>query len=237
MMARVSRRRSASGDPARKTSTWLAVSWRLAIVISGGFALVRSYHPFSNNPNTGMFRYFTNLSNAAAILYFVCALLAMLAPAYRPGRRILWRPLKNMLMMGLLVTMLIAQVLLNGIWTDGKVNPSLLFLHLLTPLMMLLDWLFFDAKGVMRWWEPVVWLLWPFAYLVVTLVLAPISPIRMEDGKYAEYPYGFIDVAALGPVRVAVNVVVLLVLFIILGYIIFGIDHLFKAFIRRGHRS
>ncbi|MCI1219449.1 MAG: Pr6Pr family membrane protein [Bifidobacterium sp.] len=236
-MARVSRRRPVANTSAVRTSTRLAVVWRLAIVISGGFALVRSYRPFSDHPNTGMFRYFTNLSNAAAILYFACALLVMVMPAYRPGRKILWRPLKNMLMMGLLVTMLIAQVLLNGIWTDGKVNPSLLFLHLITPLMMLLDWLFFDAKGAMRSWEPVVWLLWPFAYLVVTLILAPISPIRMENGKYTEYPYGFIDVAALGPVRVAVNVVVLLVLFIILGYIIFGIDHLLKTLLRRGHRA
>jgi hypothetical protein len=213
------------------------VVWRLAIVISGSYALVRAYHPFSSNPNIGMFRYFTNLSNAVAILCFVCALLAMVAPAYRPGRKILWRPLKNMLMMGLLVTMLIAQMLLNGIWTDGKINPSLLFLHLITPLMMLLDWLFFDAKGAMRSWEPVVWLLWPFAYLVVTLILAPISPIREENGHYVKYPYGFIDVDTLGAGRVVIYVVVLLILFVILGYIIFGLDHLFKALFRRGRRS
>lgn len=184
-----------------------------------------------------MFRYFTNLSNAVAILYFVCALAAMLIPTYRSGGKILWRPLKNTLTMGLLVTMLIAQFLLNGIWVNGKVDVSLLFLHLLTPLMVLLDWLFFDGKGRMRVWEPVAWPLWPLAYLAVTLILAPISPIRKDDGSFSRYPYPFIDVASLGAGRVAVNVVVLLVLFIVLGYILFGIDHLPGLFSKRKRRS
>ena len=216
--------------------TRIAVVWRLGIVILGAVGLLLGFHPFGGNPNVGMFRFFTNLSNAVVVLYFIAALVSMRSRNYAPHRRILWPVIKNTATMGLLVTMLIALALLGGVMKNGHVDPALFLLHLLVPVMTFLDWLVFDAKGGVHVWEPVVWLVWPFAYLIVSMAIAPVAPIRQEDGTYIEYPYPFLDVSALGAGRVTLTVAVLLVLFIALGYVLFVIDRALGAIERRGSR-
>ena len=206
--------------------TSIAVIWRFGIVVLGTIGLLLGFHPFNGNPNTGMFRYFTNLSNAVVVVYFICALVAMFSHGHGSGNFVLWPVIKNTATMGLLVTMLIALALLGGVMKNGHVDPALLLLHLIVPLMTFFDWLLFDPKGGMHVWEPVAWLGWPFAYLIVSMAIAPFDPIRQEDGRYIEYPYPFVDVSALGAGRVVLNVVVLIVLFIAFGYVLFGLDRL-----------
>lgn len=72
-------------------------------------------------------------------------------------------------------------------------------LHTLVPVLAVIGWLVFGPRGrtSMRtvWWS----LLYPLAWLALTLVRGAISGF---------YPYPFVDVTALGYLRVAANCVV-----------------------------
>ena len=69
-------------------------------------------------------------------------------------------------------------------------------LHTVVPVLAVLDWLVFDARGRYRWRYPVYWLAFPLGYLGFALVRGLIVH---------RYPYPFIDVRELGYRGVAIS--------------------------------
>jgi hypothetical protein len=96
-------------------------------------------------------------------------------------------------------------------------------LHLIVPVGFVLDWLLFARKGSFRFPYVAVWVIPPLAYLLITLAVAT------WDGFY---PYPFMDAAAIGYGRVAVNAAVLLVGFSVLGAIYVAVDKVMGAMTR-----
>ena len=62
-------------------------------------------------------------------------------------------------------------------------------LHYVIPLAFVAYWMIFVPKGTLRWTAPLVWLIYPLAYLAVSLV---------RGAHSGWYPYPFINVATLG---------------------------------------
>ena len=102
-------------------------------------------------------------------------------------------------------------------------EASNLTVHLVVPLMAVADWLLFDRKGSIRPFDPVRWLALPLYYLVFALVAAPLGATYRGG---ARYPYFFIDANLIGWSGVAVNVVLVGVAFLALGYAVFAVDRL-----------
>ncbi|MER6356971.1 Pr6Pr family membrane protein [Streptomyces sp. NPDC001634] len=84
-------------------------------------------------------------------------------------------------------------------------------LHVVTPLMALLDWLFFGPKGALRRRHAVLWLAYPLAYLVFALTRGAVVT------RGTRYPYPFLDVAGSGYGQVSVNCLFLAGGFYLLG--------------------
>jgi hypothetical protein len=98
-------------------------------------------------------------------------------------------------------------------------------LHTIVPLGFVVDWLVFAPKGGFRLKDVPVWVAYPLAYLAVNLVTARF------DGFY---PYGFMDASELGYGGVALNTVLLLAVFCLLGAVYVGVD---RVLARRGRPS
>ncbi|WP_265561561.1 Pr6Pr family membrane protein [Streptomyces hygroscopicus] len=84
-------------------------------------------------------------------------------------------------------------------------------LHVVTPLMALLDWRFFGPRGALHRRHAALWLAYPLAYLVFALVRGAVVTTGTR------YPYPFLDVAASGYGQVSVNCVFLAGAFYLLG--------------------
>jgi hypothetical protein len=209
------------------------LTWRSAIVILGAVGLVIAFAPFSD-PNWGMFRFFTNLSNAAAVLSFLMLITTQLQHKTPFSERAYI--LRNTATMGLLVTMLVACFLLGNFTMEGTASISLFLLHKVVPLMALADWLMFDPKGRIKAWEPLAWLAWPILYCIFIMVS---TGIEDAIGNLVSYPYPFIDVGQLGAAHVMLNIVALCTVFALLGYVWFGADRLLATVHRhqRGARG
>ncbi|MGC2160534.1 MAG: Pr6Pr family membrane protein [Silvibacterium sp.] len=107
-------------------------------------------------------------------------------------------------------------LLLRHIWAPvGWQKVADVLLHDAMPVLFVLFWLTFVPKGRLRWVSPVWWLIYPLAYLGMTLV-------RGMSG--AAYPYPFVDVAALGYGRVMLNSLGLTLGFLALGFAFVGVD-------------
>jgi len=105
-------------------------------------------------------------------------------------------------------------------------------LHIVTPFMVVLDWLLLDAHGPLRWRDALLWISYPLAYLAFALVrgLLVKGPFLYP---YLHYPYPFLDVDHLGYGGVLKNTLIYGVAFWLLGLVFVVIDRSFARFNRR----
>ncbi|WP_329428171.1 Pr6Pr family membrane protein [Streptosporangium sp. NBC_01495] len=88
-------------------------------------------------------------------------------------------------------------------------------LHYVTPVMAVIDWLFFDRIASRpKWAAALTWLVYPMAYLTFALVRGALLP----PDAWKRYPYPFLDVDTFGYGGVALMALALAVCFVLLGY-------------------
>ncbi|MFT3896944.1 MAG: Pr6Pr family membrane protein [Thermomonas sp.] len=146
--------------------------------------------------------YFTVLSNL-----FV-AIVATLASARADGGIDLrWRgcAVTAIALVGLGYHLLLSK----SVQLHGPDRVADLLLHYAVPLAALGWWLLFPPRGRIAATAPWRWLAWPAVYAAYALARGAMTGF---------YPYPFIDVAALGAVRVALNVAALALAFLLVGY-------------------
>ena len=99
--------------------------------------------------------------------------------------------------------------LLRHVWApQGAQWIADAVLHYVMPVGNLLFWLSCVRKTGLRWYDPLLWLIYPLLYLGFILVRGRMSGF---------YPYPFIDAKALGYAGVAANTVGLLIVCAALG--------------------
>lgn len=107
----------------------------------------------------------------------------------------------------------VAGILWNLLLTDYSMGytPANILLHIVVPVLVTLDWLLVGRgqRGI-RWWQPLVWLIYPAAYVVLALV------VLNSAGRRA--PYYFLDPDSVGMVVVLTNIGLLAVFILVLGY-------------------
>ena len=112
---------------------------------------------------------------------------------------------------------------------DGHIVWHLIVLHYIVPIMTLLDWLLFDKKGEMPVWGPLTWESLALGYLAFSMIAVGVFGIYMGGGTTADvtnYPYTFLDPGIVGGGGVAGFCAGMIVLFVVLGYLLYGTDHL-----------
>lgn len=144
------------------------------------------------------FTYQVNVLAAAFYAWSVCSARA----ETRPG-------LRGAVVLYVVVAGLVWNVFLTG--QSMGYTPANVVLHVVMPVLALTDWVLVGrSQGQVRWWQPIVWLAYPVAYLGLALV------VLNEAGRRA--PYYFLDPDSVGAAGVAGNIGLLALGFAGLGY-------------------
>ena len=101
----------------------------------------------------------------------------------------------------------------NLLLTDYSMGytPANILLHIVVPVLVIVDWLVVGrSRRHVRWWQPLVWLIYPAAYVVVALL------VLNRAGRRA--PYYFLDPESVGMLVVVVNIGLLAAFVLALGY-------------------
>lgn len=107
-------------------------------------------------------------------------------------------------------------LLLRNIWDpQGWQKVADYTLHYVMPAAMVIDWLAFTPKGLLRWKNALWWLPFPALYGLWSQVYGAISGF---------YPYPFLDLPKIGATGLAVSVVLFLAVFLGLGLLVVLID-------------
>lgn len=205
---------------------YISIIYKLIIVLLGIFGLMVQIGVYNNNYDFSVLNYFTLISNILCIIYFICSIIYSFIhfndriPSFLPR-------VKGAITMSITVTMIVAAVLLNGVFPNaGLLGLSFISLHILVPIMTILDWYFFDEKGLCKKTDPLLWLIIPIIYYAYIIISVHLGHSFGVDSKY---PYSFQDVDKLGYPKVIMINICLILFFTGLGYIFYFIDkHLKK---------
>jgi hypothetical protein len=178
---------------------WFAVIFQLYLIIinrevSFGETIIR------------FISFFTILTN---IIVAVCfTLLAIKSASFR-GNFFSKPQTQAAIAVYIFVVGLTYNIILRGIWQpqglQRVVDESL---HVIVPLYYVLYWFIFSPKNNLQWKNVFPWLIYPFLYLVYTLI----------RGAFVHYyPYPFADADKLGINKVLVNSGALFILFFLLS--------------------
>lgn len=127
------------------------------------------------------------------------------------------------------VTMILFWFLLASTITDPRflLSYSNLQIHLITPLLMIFDYLFFAAPGKLKRQDPWLFALVPLTYLAQATILGfsgfSYAVLARADGAIHHFPYFFIDYNLLGG-GVFAYVAAIAVFFIGLAYLLLWFD-------------
>jgi hypothetical protein len=189
----------------------LRVTLRVALVLAVVLALV----VVATSTRSGLLwrlSTFTYQANVLAAAYYLCSLAWPRADA-RVGIR-----------GAMVLYVLIAGVIWNLFLTGHSMGytPANMLLHILVPVLALTDWLLVGGDHAqLRWWQPVAWLAYPAAYLVLALL------VLNHVGRRA--PYYFLDPGTIGTAAVVLNICVLASGALALGYTLLVINRAVAA--------
>lgn len=197
-----------------------------AFGVIGSIACLNVFVDYTNI-NWNFYVYFTNISN------FLC-LGVMFAELVQTSKKkddsfVSSLPLlKFIAMLGILLTFFVFNLLLAGdrdLQLNLRIN-SILF-HVVLPIMFVADWVMFYEHKKIKWFYPPASLTFPIVYLIFIYVRAAV--LKFDSENYFLYPYFFLDLDEKGVGGVAMWIGILFVAFVVLGYIILGIDYLIKG--------
>jgi hypothetical protein len=169
----------------------LRVTLRIAIVLAVVLVLVA----VATSTRSGLLwrlSTFTYQANVLAAAYYLWTLARPRADA-RIGLR-----------GAVVLYVLIAGVIWNLFLTGHSMGytPANVLLHLVVPMLAVTDWLLVGRdQARVPWWQPLVWLAYPAAYLALALA------VLNNAGRRA--PYYFLDPDTVGMASVVANICVL----------------------------
>jgi hypothetical protein len=180
---------------------------------------------FPSGFNLRLFKYYTVQSNVLCLVFIAAAAVhaaIQIKKSGMSGPATLLPRFKGAVTLAITVTLLVYQFMLADTpfsMTSGYAGNFLV--HLLTPLLVILDWLLFDEKGRYNIFDPLRWGIIPFYYFIFALIAAQAGVTYLGGSRY---PYFFLDADAIGAGGVALYVLGIAVAFFALSYIVFAFD-------------
>jgi hypothetical protein len=160
-----------------------------------------------------MLRFFTVLTN----------LLVVATTAAVAAGRLRSPSLIGGTMLAILLVGAVYMLLLRGLAElSGGAALADTILHKVVPVAAAAFWLAFVPKGGLRWEDPLLWALYPLAYLLYALGRGAV------DGRY---PYPFIDLSRISVGAALFNAIAIALCFLAAGFVLVAIDRAL------GHRA
>ncbi|MBD8879961.1 Pr6Pr family membrane protein [Rhodanobacter sp. 7MK24] len=156
--------------------------------------------------------YFTILTNMLVAM----ALTAAARGPHGAASRFFARPdVQTAAAMSIIIVALVYNLMLRQLWQPhGWQIVADNMLHVAMPALFLLHWWLAVPKETLRWPQAFAWQAYPAAYFIYVLMRGA------ADGRY---PYPFLDVGALGYLRVLVNACAVLLAFVVVALMLIAL--------------
>lgn len=193
--------------------------YRIFIVIISAIALYLNFELLGFKEGI---IYFTNLSNLLCLIYF--SILIIMTLLKKVKRNDIYYIIKGMVTMAITLTMFIYNILLSangmGVFEGHELECNLV--HLVVPLMVILDYIIFGEKGNLKKEYPIIWSLVLIIYQIFVVIYAAFGGTFLNG---LSYPYFFMDINRFGTIGVLFNLLIVYIFFVGFGNIVQIIDN------------
>lgn len=175
--------------------------------------------------------YYTLQSNIICLVMFIGTItVIILKKDYRSDNK--YYILKGGVVVAILVTAITYQVALapNGFQMDISYTMRTerywanLFVHIISPILVLLDYVLFDSKGKFKYKYPFIWLCIPLGYVIYVYIYNVLGGRFFGIGGSREYAYKFLDYKQIGYLGVIKWIGVFTILIFMLSNILVFLD-------------
>jgi hypothetical protein len=168
-----------------------------------------------------IFRYFSYFTILTNLLVAISLTSILISPHSRWGKFFGRPEVQSAIALYIGVVGITYSVALRHVWNPkGWQLVADRILHDAVPIIYVLYWAFFVRKQTLQWKHPLWWLLYPAFYLVFVVIRGILIN---------KYPYHFIDRNLLSWPEMIRNIAVLFAVFVVLGFLMVGVNRLFRT--------
>jgi hypothetical protein len=161
-----------------------------------------------------LFSYFTILSNLLAVI----CLTALFKANSRLGKCFFQPRVFSAIALYITIVGVVYNLVLRSLWhPEGLFKLADELLHSVNPVLFVVYWLVYVPKTSLKWGQALSWLWFPFIYSVYIFIRGSISHL---------YPYPFMNIDKLGVPQVAINSLLMLIAFLLIGFLFVWINRL-----------
>lgn len=187
--------------------------YRITFWLISGLGVLLATELLQGTFNSNFLYMYTNLSNLVVFGFVSYMLYATLKNKPYVRHYYIY---KFVITIMILVTMIIYNLLLGDITSPEYWTVRNVIIHLLTPLLMAVDWFVFDQKGQLKIHVLAYSLVIPYVYVIYAFIRGAITN---------DYPYFFLDVNDIGYQGVLKWVFYLTIGFLVLSLGLYAYDH------------
>ena len=178
-----------------------------------------------------MLSYYTLQSNIICLVMFIGIILAIvLHKDYRTSN--IYYLLKGGVIIVILITAITYQVALvpNNFSMDIAYTTNTdrvwanLFVHVISPAMVIVDYILFDIKGNFKYYYPLIWLFIPLNYVLYVYTYSARGGRFYGIGGSKEFAYIFLDYNQIGYGGVLKAIVVIVIVILMVSYLLVFLD-------------
>ena len=180
---------------------------------------------------TAMLSYYTLQSNIICLVMFIGIILAIvLHKDYRTSN--IYYLLKGGVIIVILITAITYQVALvpNNFSMDITYTTNTdrvwanLFVHVISPAMVIVDYILFDIKGNFKYYYPLIWLFILLNYVLYVYTYSARGGRFYGIGGSKEFAYIFLDYNQIGYGGVLKAIVVIVIVILMVSYLLVFLD-------------
>lgn len=180
---------------------------------------------------TAILSYYTLQSNIICFAMFVGIIVAIfLKKDYRSSN--IYYLLKGAVIIAILVTAIIYQISLlpnNFNMEVANTNNTAKywaneFVHKISPVLVLIDYILFDDKGNFKYYYPIIWLFIPLNYVIYVYTYSTQGGRFYGVGGSKQFAYIFLDYNQIGYIGVMKSIIIIAILILLMSYFLVFLD-------------
>ena len=190
--------------------------------------------------------YYTLQSNIICLIAFICYSINEIrdkSGSYRKSD--IYYLVKGALIIMIFITTFFYHIALSPFGFNMDLNPKDLiikkianfFVHSISPVLVILDYFFFDEKGKFKMYYPFLWLFLPFNYVMYVYFYASLGGTFFGVGGSKQFAYFFLDYIELGILSVIKWLIIMALVILLISYILIIIDRILKKRKRTKRKS
>ena len=198
--------------------------YRFLTIASLAFGLI--FNLINTPYPSRLMAYFTMQSNLLCLIVFI------FIPLIKKNHKNLYYKLKGAITIAILLTAIVYLIALmpNSFsmysTNNYKLSKALgnLLVHVISPILVTLDYLLFDEKGHLKLYYPWIWLIIPILYVCFVYLFHSLGGHFYGIGGSRNFAYFFLDYQKIGILAVILWIIKISIFIIILGYILVCTD-------------